>query len=568
MQACIFAPAQARQLTAWTRELQHRSFQQRHLLELVVGQQPTLPGFTQPLPLAEPATSPSSSMDSSSINSSSMDNSGEDSSNSSAASSSSSGSGSSGTAGMQLLLPSGSPEGDELSAASSLFSHLDLDGDGRLSVEELAALMEELGVPQSRAGASTLLALLDSNGDSRVSLEEFIDFFRSNGRAQLLQQEQQQQQGRQKLLSAPDVRPESAGPAPSSSSSSSSSRSSSYESDSNNNVKGSTGSIGSESERESSINWQAIVPAAPAGSRQQPSQHVRHAVSAQHSQGSSSNQVSLAHRPQRNTTGSTADDASSTSTSSNSSSSSIARSGRGGRGSSSSSSTSRSEAAAYRSRAQRSMAGHSSRGGAVVMAGLLDLTGDDEADEGGAQDAAPAPASSSSNRASAPSSAGVAGEEDTAERARSGSFASTSTSSSNTTSSTAAASRGSRARINMLRPLVSPEPSPAEAAGNPPDGPPMLAAPRSLRRPTRSAHESFQEDGQSSGDEEGAALPPLPGSVPMLMLVPTGAAALQDRQGRVLQVSAVPGWRVCALGVVVAAVSSILSDDTGAGMLK
>jgi GTP pyrophosphokinase len=78
-------------------------------------------------------------------------------------------------------------ESTSTSTSEALFRSLDINGDGKVSFEELRHVVAELGGggnrPSSRgnsgaddAGAAALLAALDTNSDGEVSLDEFLDF--------------------------------------------------------------------------------------------------------------------------------------------------------------------------------------------------------------------------------------------------------------------------------------------------------------------------------------------------------------------------------------------------------
>jgi len=66
----------------------------------------------------------------------------------------------------------------DAAAAGALFAHLDLDGDGALSLAELTALLSELEGPTAAAvSAAELMRALDADGDKSVSQEEFMRFW-------------------------------------------------------------------------------------------------------------------------------------------------------------------------------------------------------------------------------------------------------------------------------------------------------------------------------------------------------------------------------------------------------
>jgi tetratricopeptide (TPR) repeat protein/ppGpp synthetase/RelA/SpoT-type nucleotidyltranferase len=63
--------------------------------------------------------------------------------------------------------------------AEALFRSLDINGDGKVSYDELRYVVTELGGSNDGgddAGAAALLAALDTNSDGEVSLDEFLDF--------------------------------------------------------------------------------------------------------------------------------------------------------------------------------------------------------------------------------------------------------------------------------------------------------------------------------------------------------------------------------------------------------
>lgn len=68
-------------------------------------------------------------------------------------------------------LPSGNPKGLETDKRGRVFRLLDKNGDGKLSIDELMEVMEELGAPGD--DAREMMQLLDSNSDGFLSSDEF-----------------------------------------------------------------------------------------------------------------------------------------------------------------------------------------------------------------------------------------------------------------------------------------------------------------------------------------------------------------------------------------------------------
>ncbi|GLT73882.1 hypothetical protein SLA2020_457120 [Shorea laevis] len=67
--------------------------------------------------------------------------------------------------------PSTKPKGLELDQGAQVFHLLDKNGDGRISIEELTEVIEELGA--SGEDAQEMMLLLDSNSDGSLSSDEF-----------------------------------------------------------------------------------------------------------------------------------------------------------------------------------------------------------------------------------------------------------------------------------------------------------------------------------------------------------------------------------------------------------
>lgn len=71
-------------------------------------------------------------------------------------------------------LPSPNHKGMEIDHRDRVFRLLDKNGDGRISIEELKEVMEELGAPGE--DAREMMQLLDSNRDGSLSSDEFDMF--------------------------------------------------------------------------------------------------------------------------------------------------------------------------------------------------------------------------------------------------------------------------------------------------------------------------------------------------------------------------------------------------------
>lgn len=73
-------------------------------------------------------------------------------------------------------IPSANHNGFEIDQRNPVFRLLDKNGDGRISIEELMEVMEELGAPGE--DAREMMQLLDSNSDGSLSSNEFDLFQR------------------------------------------------------------------------------------------------------------------------------------------------------------------------------------------------------------------------------------------------------------------------------------------------------------------------------------------------------------------------------------------------------
>lgn len=62
----------------------------------------------------------------------------------------------------------------EFNQRDHVFNLLDKNGDGKISIEELMEVMEELGAPEE--DAREMMQLLDSNSDGSLSSDEFAMF--------------------------------------------------------------------------------------------------------------------------------------------------------------------------------------------------------------------------------------------------------------------------------------------------------------------------------------------------------------------------------------------------------
>lgn len=82
-------------------------------------------------------------------------------------------------------LPSANHEGIETEQSKSdrVFRFLDKNGDGRINIEELMEVMEELGAPGE--DACEMMQLLDANSDGSLSSDEF-DLFQKQASYRLL----------------------------------------------------------------------------------------------------------------------------------------------------------------------------------------------------------------------------------------------------------------------------------------------------------------------------------------------------------------------------------------------
>ena len=78
--------------------------------------------------------------------------------------------------------PSTNHKGIEIDHRNRVFCLLDKNGDGRISIEELMEVMEELGAPGE--DACEMMQLLDSNSDGSLSSDEF-DLFQKQVNADI-----------------------------------------------------------------------------------------------------------------------------------------------------------------------------------------------------------------------------------------------------------------------------------------------------------------------------------------------------------------------------------------------
>jgi len=70
--------------------------------------------------------------------------------------------------------PGTNHKGTETDQRDRVFRLLDKNGDGKISIEELTEVMEELGAPGE--DAREMMQLLDSNSDGSLSCDEFHMF--------------------------------------------------------------------------------------------------------------------------------------------------------------------------------------------------------------------------------------------------------------------------------------------------------------------------------------------------------------------------------------------------------
>lgn len=73
-------------------------------------------------------------------------------------------------------LPSSNERGLDIDQTNRVFRLLDKNGDGRISIEELTEVMEELGA--GGKDAQELMLRLDANSDGSLSSDEFDMFQR------------------------------------------------------------------------------------------------------------------------------------------------------------------------------------------------------------------------------------------------------------------------------------------------------------------------------------------------------------------------------------------------------
>ncbi|GGM80763.1 hypothetical protein GCM10010106_29310 [Thermopolyspora flexuosa] len=66
-----------------------------------------------------------------------------------------------------------------MSEYAATFDLVDADGDGLISAQEFARLMEVLGQPITLEAAQAAIATIDADGDGRINLDEFSAYLAS-----------------------------------------------------------------------------------------------------------------------------------------------------------------------------------------------------------------------------------------------------------------------------------------------------------------------------------------------------------------------------------------------------
>ena len=69
----------------------------------------------------------------------------------------------------------------DVSEYETTFALIDIDGDGLITPAELKRLMEALGAEVTDEAAAHAVEVLDTNGDGKVSLSELADYLSNSG---------------------------------------------------------------------------------------------------------------------------------------------------------------------------------------------------------------------------------------------------------------------------------------------------------------------------------------------------------------------------------------------------